>query len=103
VLLRWLGGERKVWSVVHVPTTEAEAQRRLTREIDTVREDRKRVRNRIQGLLATQGVRLPLTGNFLEQVRTAQTGDGRLLPRPFARGSNTSGHIWTRSRRVWTR
>jgi mono/diheme cytochrome c family protein len=52
LLLRWLGGERKVWSVVHVPSAEAEAQRQLTREIETVREDRKRVRNRIQGVLA---------------------------------------------------
>jgi hypothetical protein len=59
LLLRWLGGERKVWSVVRVPSPEAEAQRQLTREIATVREDRKRVRNRIQSLLATQGI---LTG-----------------------------------------
>jgi len=26
LLLRWLGGERKVWSMVHVPSPEAEAQ-----------------------------------------------------------------------------
>jgi transposase len=83
LLLRWRGGERKVWSVVHVPTPEAEAQRQLTREIATVREDRKRVRNRIQGLLATQGVRLSLTGDVVAQVHAAQTGDGRPLPVAF--------------------
>jgi transposase len=83
LLLRWLGGERKVWSVVHVPTPEAEAQRQLTREIETVREDRKRVRNRIQGVLATQGVRLPLAGDFFEELATARTGDDRPLPRAF--------------------
>src|SRR5262249_31776751 len=83
LLLRWLGGERKVWSVVHVPSAEAEAQRQLTREIETVREDRKRVRNRIQGVLATQGVQLPLTEGFLEQLATAQTGDGRPLAVAF--------------------
>ena len=33
LLLRWAGGERAVWSVVHVPTPEAEAERQLTREI----------------------------------------------------------------------
>jgi transposase len=65
------------------PSAEAEAQRQLTREIETVREDRKRVRNRIQGVLATQGVRLPLTGDFLARVRTAHTGDGRPLPVAF--------------------
>jgi transposase len=83
LLLRFLGGERKVWSVVHVPSAEAEAQRQLTREIETVREDRKRVRNRIQGVLATQGVQLPLTEGFLEQLATAQTGDGRPLAVAF--------------------
>jgi transposase len=41
------------------------------------------VRNRIQGVVATQGVRLPLTNNFLAQVRRAQTGDGRPLPAAF--------------------
>jgi transposase len=68
---------------VHVPSAEAEAQRQLTREIETVREDRKRVRNRIQGVLATQGVQLPLTEGFLEQLATAQTGDGRPLAVAF--------------------
>ena len=58
------GGEPRVWSVVHVPTPEAEAARQLTREIATVRADRTRVRNRIQGLLATQGIRCALTRHF---------------------------------------
>lgn len=57
LLLRWCGGERTVWSVVHATSPETEAQRQLTREIATVREDRKRVRNQIQALLATQGIR----------------------------------------------
>jgi transposase len=80
MLLRWAQGEKKLWSVVHVPTPEAEAQRQLTREIDTVREDRKRVRNRIQGLLAAQGIRGALTARFVEQLARLQTGDGRPLP-----------------------
>jgi transposase len=83
LLLRWLGGERKVWSVVHVPSPEAEAQRQLTREIATVREDRKRVRNRIQALLATQGIRLELRPGFVAHLATVQTGDGRALPAAF--------------------
>ena len=83
LLLRWLGGERKVWSVVHVPSPEAEAQRQLTREIATVREDRKRVRNRIQALLVTQGIRIELNARFVAHLATAQTGDGRALPAAF--------------------
>ena len=68
LLMRWADGERKVWSVVHVPTPEEEAARQLTREIDTVREDRKRVRNRLQALLATQGIRLELSPRFPQRL-----------------------------------
>ena len=83
LLLRWCGGERTVWSVVHVPSPEAEAHRQLTREIATVREDRKRVRNRIHALLATQGIRLELSARFEAHLATARTGDGRDLPAAF--------------------
>lgn len=78
MLRRWAGGER-VWSVVRVPTVDAEAQRQLPREIHTVQADRTRVRNRIQGVLATQGVTLALTAGFVERLATVRTGDGRAL------------------------
>jgi transposase len=79
LLLRWAAGEPRVWSVVHVPTPEAEAARQLTREIATVRRDRTQVRNRLLGLLATQGIRCALTRHFLERLAALQTGDGRPL------------------------
>lgn len=79
LLLRWAAGEPRVWSVVHVPTPEAEAARQLTREIATVRADRTQVRNRMLWLLATQGIRCALTRHFLEQLPQLQTGDGRPL------------------------
>ena len=82
LLLRWAGGQR-VWSVVHVPTPEAEAQRQLSREITVVLTDRTRVRNRIKGLLATQGIRLALTRRFLIDLAEARTGDGRALEAPW--------------------
>jgi transposase len=78
-LWRWVGGE-KVWSVVHVPTPAAEDARQLTREIDTVRADRTRVRTRIQALLATQGVRVSLDRQFEAAVAQIGTGDGRAFP-----------------------
>lgn len=80
LLLRWVSGERKAWSVVHVPTPEAEDGRQLTRELEAVGQDRTRLRNRIQGLLATQGVRLSLDRHFEVAVATLQTGDGRPFP-----------------------
>jgi transposase len=78
-LLRWAGGE-KVWSVVHVPTPAAEDDRQLTREIEAVCEDRTRVRNRIHGLLATQGVRLSFDRQFEQALAHVGTGDGRSFP-----------------------
>jgi transposase len=83
LLLRWAQGERQVWSAVHVPTPEAEAARQLTREIATVRDDRTRVRNRVQALLATQGIRTTLTARFPTQLAQLHTGDGRALPAAF--------------------
>ena len=79
LLMRWAGGERKVWSVVHVPSAAAEDDRQLTRELDTVREDRTRVRNRIQALLATQGV-LALDATFACRLGAVVTGDWRPFP-----------------------
>jgi len=81
--MRATQGEPKVWSVVRVPTPEAEAARQLTRELATVREDRTRIRNRIQALLATQGIRDGLRRGFAERLTTLQTGDGRPLPPAF--------------------
>jgi transposase len=79
LLLRWDGGEPRVWSVVHVPPPEAAAGRQLTREIATVRGDRTAVRNRLLGLLATQGIRCELTRQFLERLADFHSGDGRPL------------------------
>jgi transposase len=90
-LIRWTQGERRVWSVVHVPTPEAEAARQVIREIETVRQDRMRVRNRLHALLATQGIRCPLRG-LSARLETLQTGDGRPL-----------APVWrARLRRDWT-
>lgn len=80
LLLRWVAGERKAWSVVHVPSPAAEDDRQLTRELEAVQEDRTRVRNRIHGLLAVQGVRLSLDRRFEPALAQVTTGDGALFP-----------------------
>jgi transposase len=56
LLIRFWGGEKDVWSVVHVPSPEAEDARHLHRELVTLKADRTRVTNRIKGFLAGQGV-----------------------------------------------
>ena len=80
LLLRWTAGERQAWSVVHVPSLAAENDRQLTRELEAVRDDRTRIRNRIHGLLATQGVRLSIDRHFETTLAAVQTGDGRPFP-----------------------
>lgn len=80
-LLRASSGDRRDWRVVHVPSVEAEATRQLQREWDTVRTDRQRVRNRLQGLLQTQGVRLPLRGaDWPERLAAVRLWDGTPVP-----------------------
>lgn len=81
MLIRHQGGEKKVWSVVHVPSVEAEDKRHLHRELTTLKEDRTRHTNRIKGLLVGQGVRMPVQGDFLERLEQVRLWDGSpLLP-----------------------
>ncbi len=65
MLMRYHNGERRVWSVVRVPTVEQEDSRQLHRELKALRAERNRHVNRIKGLLASQGIRMSIGGDFL--------------------------------------
>jgi transposase len=80
MLIRYHSGEKKVWSVVHVPSVEAEDKRHLHRELGTLKVDRTRHINRIKGLLAGQGVRMAVQGDFLERLEQVRLWDGSPLP-----------------------
>lgn len=58
LLIRHVLGEERVFRVVHVPSVEAEDRRQLHRELAALIEDRTRIRNRVRGLLKSQGVRM---------------------------------------------
>jgi transposase len=79
MLIRYDIGEKKVWSVVRVPSVEAEDRRHLHRQLTTLKGDRTRHNNRIKGLLAGQGVRMPVQGDFLERLETVRLWDGSPL------------------------
>lgn len=79
-LMNAAAGDRRGWREVRVPSLSVEADRQLQREWETVREDRKRIRNRIQGLLVVQGVREPLTARFAQQLETMRLWDATPLP-----------------------
>ena len=82
-LMNAAAGDRRGWREVRVPSIEAEHDRQLQREWETVREDRKRLRNRIQGLLVTQGVAVPLTAGFPQRLTTVRLWDGSALAVPL--------------------
>src|SRR5262245_58383020 len=54
LLVRYVGGERKVWSVVRVPDAEVEDVRQLSRGIDRLKCERSRHIARIKALLAKE-------------------------------------------------
>lgn len=80
MLVRYWEGERTVWSVIRVPSVEAEDRRQLHRELLTLRKECTRQINRIKGLLATQGLRLEPRRDFLERLEEARLWDGSPVP-----------------------
>src|SRR3989442_6398675 len=80
MLVRYHAGERKVWSVVRVPTVEEEDRRELHRELRTLKKERTRTTNRIKGLLANQGIRLEKNGDLRQRLGRLRLWDGSPLP-----------------------
>jgi transposase len=62
LLLRWHGGELKVWSVVRVPSVTEEDIRQLSRGIERLKSERQRIRTRIKSLLALHGIKIVVVG-----------------------------------------
>ena len=82
MLLRHAAGEKKVWSVVRVPSVAEEDRRQLHRELLTTKRDRTRVINRITGLLAGCASRMGLQGDVETQLDEVRQWEG--APRPAA-------------------
>ena len=80
MLMRYHNGEKEVWSVVHVPSVVAEDWRHLHRELLVLKARQTRHSNRIQGLLATQGLRLSLAPDFPQRLCDVRLWDGSALP-----------------------
>jgi len=59
-------GNKKIWSIVRVPSPEEEDRRQMHRERQALKKEKDRTMNRIRGLLATQGLRLGSTINLTE-------------------------------------
>ena len=80
MLMRYYQGEKKVWSIVHVPSPDEEDQRQLHRELMAVKAEGTHHINRIKGMLASQGVKLPIRKDFLSRLEEVRLWDGSKLP-----------------------
>jgi hypothetical protein len=80
MLIRDHHGERDVWRVVHGPAGEAEDQRHLHRDLETVKQERARTTNRLKGWLSSPGIRVTSLSKFPEQLDELRLGDGAPLP-----------------------
>src|SRR6266511_2683393 len=64
MLCRYHAGERKVWSVVNVPSVQDEDGRQLHRGLKDLQRQKTECSNRIKGLLASQGLTAAVDANF---------------------------------------
>ena len=81
VLMAHCRGDRQACSMVRVPTPEEEDAKRLHREREHLVQERVRVENRIEALLATQGIQgRPSLRSWERDMTALRTGDGRALP-----------------------
>jgi len=81
LLARHLAGSRKpVFSVLTIPSPEAEDLRQLGRELKLVKKDRTRVSNRIKGLLANQGLLIDRNKDMARQLAGLRLWNGTKLP-----------------------
>lgn len=80
MLMRYHAGERQVWQVVTVPSVEAEDQRHLHRDVETLKQERASTTTRIKGLLSSQGLRVTSLSKLPEQLDTLRLWDGSPIP-----------------------
>src|SRR5215472_11319795 len=80
MLLRYHHGERHVWQVVKVPSVEAEDHRPLHRDLETLKQERASTMTRIEGLLSSQGIRVPSLTKLPEQLDALRLWDGSPVP-----------------------
>ena len=66
MLMRYHAGERKLWSVLRVPS--AEDGRSLNRELEALNKERSMYRNRIRGLLIQQGIQIGNPSRTLDEL-----------------------------------
>jgi transposase len=77
----WLGGSKKPFRVVRVPTVGEEDRRHLHRDLQCAKRERVRIMNRMKGLLASHGLTMDLSrADAGERLSLLRQWDGIPLP-----------------------
>jgi len=79
MLMRYYGGERRVWAIARIPTPEQEDERRVHRELGRLRQERTAHSGRIRSLLVLHNLRVERIGGRAWAHWWAQQA-GQLLP-----------------------
>ena len=79
-LVRYHNGEGAVWSVIRVPSGEAEDARQLHREMGVLQREVQQHRMRIQSLLFTYGIVVTVGPKRMRDVDELRCWDGERLP-----------------------
>ena len=80
MLIRYHHGERQVWQVLKVPSVEAEDQRHLHRDLETLKQERASTTTRIKGLLSSHGLQVTSLNKLPEQLDAMRLWDGSPIP-----------------------
>jgi len=80
MLIRWYNGEKKIWSVVNVPTVTDEDRRQLHRELIELKGQRTEHVNRIKGLLAGLGLSIVVDAKLVQRLDKLRQWDGSGVP-----------------------
>jgi transposase len=80
LLCRYHGGERKVWSVVRVPTVADEDRRQLHRGLKDLQRQQTECSNRIKGLLASQGLEAAVDAQLRTTLAALRDWSGQPVP-----------------------
>jgi len=80
MLRRHLNGEKKVWHVVPIPSTQDEERRQPHRELWSLKRDRTRVINRITSLLATVGTDVKVDAKLPARLDRVLQWNGQPIP-----------------------
>lgn len=80
LLMRWWHGDHRALAIARVPSVEAEDLRWLERAREHAQRQRTREKNRLGGLLATQGIRIEKFAQAAPTpLKARRSGDGRPL------------------------